>query len=96
MLQLEVKDSGRFRYVLLPELCGAGGWVDISKKFLSFCGWKCLEGFVDGSSFSDLERFASGRSFLSASFHFSYGGSLQVDLKYCSGWILARFRGGKG
>ncbi|KAF7113343.1 hypothetical protein RHSIM_Rhsim07G0183200 [Rhododendron simsii] len=29
MLQLEVKDSGRFRYVLLPELCGAGGWISI-------------------------------------------------------------------
>lgn len=36
MLQLEVKDSGRFRYVLLPELCGAGGWVDISRKFWVF------------------------------------------------------------
>lgn len=51
MLRVEVRDNGRFWYVLFPELCGAGGWVDISRKFWDFCGWKRSNGLVDRRSF---------------------------------------------
>lgn len=54
MLRLEVRDSGRFWYVLIPELCGTGGWVDISRKFWAFCGWKSSEGSVDSRSFKEV------------------------------------------
>lgn len=43
-LRLEVRDGGRIWSVCLPELSGSGGWVDISRKFWEFCGWKRLGG----------------------------------------------------
>lgn len=51
VLRVEVRDSGRGWYVLLPELCGNGGWVDILKKIWAFCGYRRTEGIVDGRSF---------------------------------------------
>lgn len=54
VLRLEVRDNGRFWYVLIPELCGTGGWVDISRKFWEFCGWKSSEGSVDSRSFKEV------------------------------------------
>lgn len=39
-LRLEVKDVGRVWFVSIPELSRSGGWVDISRKFWAFCGWK--------------------------------------------------------
>ncbi|KAG5531628.1 hypothetical protein RHGRI_026297 [Rhododendron griersonianum] len=48
---VEVRDSGRAWHVLVLELCGNGGWVDISKNFWAFCGRSRSEGRVDGRSF---------------------------------------------
>ncbi|KAG5556986.1 hypothetical protein RHGRI_007290 [Rhododendron griersonianum] len=53
-LRLEVRDGGRIWSVCLPELSGSGGWVDISRKFWEFCGWKRLGGQIDGRSFVDV------------------------------------------
>ncbi|KAH7850787.1 hypothetical protein Vadar_003015 [Vaccinium darrowii] len=58
LLRVEVKDNGRVRHVLLPELCGIGGWVDVSKKFWAFCGWKSSGGMVDGRSFKDVANIS--------------------------------------
>lgn len=49
-LRLKVKDGGRTWFALLPEMCGNGGWVDISRKFWAFCGWKR----ADGRSYKDV------------------------------------------
>ncbi|KAI8547767.1 hypothetical protein RHMOL_Rhmol07G0221100 [Rhododendron molle] len=54
ILRVEVRVSGRAWHVLVPELCGNGGWVDISKKFWAFCGRSCSEGRVDGRSFLEV------------------------------------------
>lgn len=61
-LRLEVKDRGRFWYVLLPEMCGSGGWVDISRKFWAFCGWKHSDGVVDGRSFKEVAEIGGWRA----------------------------------
>lgn len=44
--------------MLLPELCGIGGWVDVSGKFWAFCGWKSSGGVVDGRSFKDAANIS--------------------------------------
>ncbi|KAG5528718.1 hypothetical protein RHGRI_029397 [Rhododendron griersonianum] len=53
-LRMEVRDGGRLWSVCLPELAGSGGWVDISRNFWEFCGWKCLGGLIDCRSFVDV------------------------------------------
>ncbi|KAH7859110.1 hypothetical protein Vadar_031653 [Vaccinium darrowii] len=58
VLRVEVKDKGSVRHVFLPELGGAGGWVDVSKKFWAFCGWKRSGGLVDGRSFKDVANIS--------------------------------------
>ncbi|KAH7860486.1 hypothetical protein Vadar_013942 [Vaccinium darrowii] len=58
LLRVEVKDNGRVRHVLLPELCGIDGWVDVSRKFWAFCGWKSSGGMVDGRSFKDVANIS--------------------------------------
>lgn len=50
-LRVEVRVRERMWFVILPELGGAGGWVDISRKFWAFCGWRRSDGALDGRSF---------------------------------------------
>lgn len=55
-LRLDVNDNRRVWYVMMPELCGNGGWVDISRKFWEFYGWRRPGGRVDGRSFVEVEK----------------------------------------
>ncbi|KAG5528577.1 hypothetical protein RHGRI_029307 [Rhododendron griersonianum] len=57
-LQLKVKDGGRAWFALLPELRGNGGWVNISRKFWAFCGWKRADDLIDGRSCKDVANIA--------------------------------------
>lgn len=49
-----MRDRGRVWFVFVPELCGAGGREDISRKLWLFCGWKRPGGSVDGRSLLEV------------------------------------------
>lgn len=53
-LRVEVRVREGMWFVILLELCGAGGWVDISRKFWALCGWRRSDGALDGRSFLEV------------------------------------------